>query len=187
MSVKYFVDLDGVLADWIGPALTLLGHDVAEVCKHWNTLTPRPWNVFDVLDVPASQAWRYIEHAGDRFWSTLPMLPHARELIRECQALGETTILTSPSTHPSSYAGKVQWLDHHFGRGFARKHALIGASKHVVARPGAVLIDDSPAHCDAWATEGGTALLFPGYGNDLHAHRDRAFAYIRPALLETRR
>lgn len=186
MSVKIFIDLDEVLAGWIPAVLDLLEIDIEYVLLEWSKLKPRPWNVFDVIDVTPREAWKRVELAGERFWAHLPKLPHAKQLVQQCQAIGETTILTSPSTHPSSYAGKVVWLDHHFGRGFARQHALIGAKKHVVARPGAVLIDDSPTHCAEWAAAGGQAILFPAYGNDLHAQRTVALNHIQPQLKELR-
>ena len=182
MSVKIFVDLDEVLGDWLTPALSIWGYDPSKLFAAWDKLSPRPWDVFQVIDMHPSEAWKAIEIAGASFWANLPLLPHAKQLIKTCEAIGETTILTSPSLHSSSYAGKVQWLGRHFGRGFARGRALIGASKHVVARPGAVLIDDSPANCKAWEAEGGRAILFPGYGNDLHPHRERALNYILPEL-----
>lgn len=180
--MKIFIDLDEVLAGWVPALVDLLELDLQYVLRVWNKKTPRPWDVFDVLDIPSSRAWGRIALAGDSFWANLPLLPHAKQLVSKCQALGETTILTSPSSHPSSYAGKVKWLDHHFGRGFARQHALIGSKKRVVARPGAVLIDDSPAHCAEWTAEGGHAILFPGVSNALHEYRHVALEYIRPQL-----
>lgn len=186
LSVKVFIDLDEVLADWLTPALNVMNHNPAKVFAAWDKLDPRPWDVFDVIETSKSRGWQALELAGASFWAHLPLLPHAKHLFKMCEAIGETTVLTSPSLHPSSYSGKVHWLNYHFGKGFAHKRALLGASKHVVARPGAVLIDDSPTHCEAWRAEGGHAILFPGHGNDLHAHRDRAFAYILPELMRLR-
>lgn len=184
--MKVFLDLDGVLASWVEPMLRLTGHDTAEVFARWEQLDPRPWNIFDVVDMSASQGWRAIDQAGDRFWANLPLMPHARELFARCEAIGETTILTAPSYDRSSQAGKAQWLDYHFGKGFARDRALLGASKHVVARPGALLIDDSPRNCAQWAAEGGSSILFPALGNERYRLADDPLTAIEPALVRAR-
>lgn len=180
--MKIFIDLDGVLADWLTPAIRLLDGDVEGVLSKWEKLNPRPWDLFDVLDVPRNYGYRKIELAGDQFWARLPIFPHAKHLVKRCQEIGESTILTSPFNHAGSYAGKVKWLDYHFGKGFARKHALIGAKKHVVSQPGSLLIDDRPKNCEAWKREGGTAILFPAFGNELFMYRKWALKYIESQL-----
>jgi len=181
--MKIFVDLDGVLADWLSPALCVMGYEPDAVYAAWDKLNPRPWNVFQVITTSADRGWQAIDLAGDSFWANLPKLSHANALMQSCRSVSDSvTVLTSPSQHPSSYSGKVRWLDHHFGRGFAHSQALLGGCKHVVARPGAVLIDDSPANCSAWEANGGHAILFPAVGNRLHAMRGKPLDYVTTQL-----
>jgi 5'(3')-deoxyribonucleotidase len=162
-----YLDVDEVLVDWVSPVLRLLGHDPDEVLARWSGLSPRPWDLFDVIDTSSSRAWWAIDNAGASFWASLEKYPWADELIALCQHHAPTVLLTSPSKHPSSHAGKAEWIAKHFGRDF--REYLLGSCKHRVAHPRAVLIDDSPKNCDAFYRHGGRSILFPGVGNNLHA------------------
>jgi 5'(3')-deoxyribonucleotidase len=185
-----YLDVDEVLVDWVGPALRLLGHDPAEVHTHWDTLSPRPWDVFQVVPRPPKAEggiWDAIDAAGSSFWANLETFPWANELVELCQTYAPTTLLTSPSQHSSSHAGKFEWIQRQFGRTF--KDYLLGSCKHRVAHPGALLIDDSPKNCAAFRNPGngipgGHAILFPGVGNDLHAQRHDPMPYVRQQLAQ---
>ena len=188
LVTSIFLDVDEVLADWIGPALRLLGYVPSEVYARWDTLTPRPWDVFDVVPRPPScdGVTDLIDAAGASFWADLPTYPWALELYNTCQLFGPTTLLTSPSKHASSHAGKFDWMQRVFGRGF--RNYFMGSVKYRVAHPGALLIDDSPKNCESFRAHGGHAILFPGVGNDLHhIPGDERVAYVREQLKGYRR
>ena len=176
-----FLDVDEVLVNWVDDALRLLGHNPADVHKRWAALSPRPWDLFAVLNEDPAEAWALIHAAGASFWSRLADYPWADELLGACEDFAATTLLTSPSQHPSSYAGKSQWMRETFGPGFSN-YAFTRA-KHRFAHPGALLIDDSPKNCRAFRDHGGHAILFPGIGNDLHhIPGDERVAYVREQL-----
>lgn len=176
-----YLDVDEVLVDWVTPALRLLGYVPEDVHAQWAAMKPRPWNLFDVLDVSPITAWTTIDLAGARFWEGLPDFPWTDDLLSLCTATAETTLLTAPSSDPSSYAGKRQWMRRRFGDTFGG-YALT-REKHRFAHAGAVLIDDSPSNCSRFVSRGGRAILFPGVGNDLHyVPGDERVAYVREAL-----
>jgi 5'(3')-deoxyribonucleotidase len=170
MTKVIFLDVDEVLANWIGALLKLLGRDPSEVHARWDALSPRPWDVVEVLNVDGnlsnSAMWRGIDNAGARFWHDVEPFPWCHELLALCRSVAPTYLLTTPSLHPSSLAGKLAWMQQHFGRDF--RDYLVGPAKHACARPDALLIDDSPKNCRAFIEHGGHAILFPGVGNDLH-------------------
>jgi 5'(3')-deoxyribonucleotidase len=183
ISVIY-CDVDEVLADWVGPALRLLGHDPETVYAHWDTLNPRPWDVFQVIARPGV-VWRAIDAAGSPFWADLEKLSWADDLLVLLRGFAPTVLLTSPSQHSSCHAGKFEWIQRHFGRTF--KDYLLGSCKHRCAHPGALLIDDSPKNCAAFREHGGHAILFPGVGNDLHIiPPNERVAYVAAQLMEYR-
>jgi 5'(3')-deoxyribonucleotidase len=163
-----YLDVDEVLADWVGAALRLLGHDPETVYALWSTLDPRPWDVFQVVPRPpkTNDKWDAIDAAGSSFWANLEPFEWMADLLALCREFAPTVLLTSPSQHSSSHAGKYEWIQRHFGRTF--KDYLLGSCKHRCAHPGALLIDDSPKNCAAFREHGGHAILFPGVGNDLH-------------------
>lgn len=180
------LDVDEVLVGWVDGVLRLLGYDEAEVLAQWAMLNPRPWDLFAVIDHTPAQGWAAIDEAGAEFWAGLDWLPWGQDLLRVCRGFAPTTLLSSPSLHPSSHAGKVMWMQRQFGRRF--RDYLLGAPKHRCAHPGALLIDDSPKNCEAFRAHGGRAILFPGVGNDLHhiAPSERV-AYVREQLEGYRR
>lgn len=161
-----FLDVDEVLADWVSALLRLLGRDPAEVHAQWSALSPRPWDVTEVLGVSGNAMWREIDEAGAGFWHDVEPFPWCHELFALCRSTAPTYLLTTPSLHPSSLAGKLAWMQQHFGRDF--RDYLVGPAKHACARPDALLIDDSPKNCRVFTEHGGHALLFPGVDNDLH-------------------
>ena len=161
-----FLDVDEVLANWVGAMLTLLGRDPVEVHAHWDTLSPRPWDVLAVLGESGNAMWRAIDAAGADFWHDVEPFPWCHALFAACRSVAPTYLLTSPSLHPSSLAGKLAWMQRQFGRDF--RDYLVGPAKHSCAHPGALLIDDSPHNCEKFIAHGGHAVVFPGVGNDLH-------------------
>lgn len=181
-----FLDVDEVLVDWVGGVLSLYGWDHEYLHRLWAKHDPRPWDLFSVLPVSSYLAWNRIDEAGAEFWANLQPLPWMRELYETCSAFAPTVLLTSPSEHSSSHAGKVQWMQREFGSNF--RDYLIGSVKHRCAHPGALLIDDSPRNCESFVEHGGHAILFPGVGNDLHAvPGHERVAHVRNALETFRR
>ena len=177
MQIKtIFLDVDEVLAQWVVAALRTLDYFGAHVdfdpClqpdavfARWDRLTPRPWDVCEVIPYTREQLWDAIHSRGAAFWSGLEPFPWAMDLYQRCSAVAPVVLLTSPSRDPSSYAGKAAWVKRHF----PDAEHLIGSCKHRVAHPSAVLIDDSPKNCAAFIEAGGHAIVFPGIGNILHA------------------
>lgn len=161
-----FLDVDEVLAAWVDALLQLLGRDPVEVNTRWDALSPRPWDVAEVLGISGNAMWRVIDGAGTSFWHDVEPFPWCHDLFALCRSVAPTYLLTTPSLHPSSLAGKLAWMQQHFGRDF--RDYLVGPAKHACARPDALLIDDSPKNCGKFITHGGHAILFPGVGNDLH-------------------
>ncbi len=102
-----YLDVDEVLVDWVGAALRVLGFDPDAIREHWDSLDPRPWNLFDVIDYDVRLAWMLIDEQGPEFWATLRPFPWAFDLLGACREVAPVTLLTSPSMHPNSRQGAV--------------------------------------------------------------------------------
>lgn len=179
-----FLDVDEVLADWLGATFNLLGIERVEADAKWSAMDPRPWDVFTALGVSGNAMWRAIDNAGAKFWADVEPFAHARQLLQVCNEFAPTTLLTSPSKHPSSYAGKAEWIAKHFP---GQSH-LIGSCKERCASPTALLIDDRAESCEKFREHGGHAILFPGCGNSLHGMPDyERVDYVRASLEHFRR
>ena len=62
--------------------------------------------------------WRAIDAAGADFWHDVEPFPWCHDLFAACRSVAPTYLLTSPSLHPSSLAGKLAWMQRQFGRDF---------------------------------------------------------------------
>lgn len=189
-----YLDVDGVLTDFMGAALRLHGRTTADVYagdpSHWR------WGVWGMLGLTAEAFWEPITSAGAAFWRDLAWTPEGRDLVDVVeQVFGQPNVylLTSPSDDPYSLAGKTQWVKQHLPQ-YARQ-TIVTPAKHAVAAEGRLLIDDSDDNCAKWAKAGGRAILFPRPWNVNLRYADRAldetiinlgkainarFIYVRP-------
>jgi hypothetical protein len=173
---RIFLDLDGVLADWAGAAIVALGHEPDRVFGAW------PAGEYDLaaaMGISGNAMWNAVHRGGAEFWATLQPYPWINELWDLCRSTAPTTILTSPSREPCSLAGKLTWLQTHFGREFGGY--LVGPDKSACARRGAVLIDDREHGCHEFVARGGHAIVFPQMWNSLGRMAD-PIAHVRAEL-----
>jgi 5'(3')-deoxyribonucleotidase len=169
--MNILLDLDGVLADFLSLAL--------EKLNNWNwpdgycqeptqQLTPEiyarigKFDIAEVYGISADKFWEVLEYK-DRFWCNLKPFPWARELYRYLSSIGQVTICTSPSLHPTCPAQKIEWVQRHLG--LRSSNMMIGSRKYLMAKPGNVLIDDYPKNVEAFRTVGGDAILVPSNWN----------------------
>lgn len=193
--MRILLDVDEVLADWVGGACRKWAVDPLRVLAHW---TPGEWGVVPPLSaamgLKASMTeedfWRPLDNDAD-FWADLQMLPWAEELLRVVKDLTDDWFLvSSPSWCDSSYTGKIRWAKRHFGRSFNR--LIVTPHKYALAMPGVVLVDDheqnldrfsyGPKHPTVTVATGGCGILFPRHHNRLHTTRERPVDLVAKAL-----
>jgi 5'(3')-deoxyribonucleotidase len=142
---KVYLDMDGVLADFFGEWARLDGKD------HYK-------------DIDNPQAKLELIRKHPTFWVNLPMLPHARELIRTVKELfGEYYICSKPlEGDPRSEPGKMAWIRDHLAdmppAGVILTH---NKAQHANTGNGPnILIDDYGVNVNAWKMAGGIALKY---------------------------
>lgn len=157
MLTAIYLDIDGVLADFVMPALLLHGRS--------DLLVPGAWpkgcyRLEEVLQKTESAFWHPIEQQGAKFWWNLPAYPWCRPLFNIArQHAHEVVLCSKPSLSPHSSYGKHIWINRTFGRNFI-DYALT-PRKHHFAGPGRVLVDDCEDNIAAWEHAGGIGVLFP--------------------------
>lgn len=195
MSHIIYLDLDGVLVDFVGGALRLLGlpeSDRQHVVE-WDALSRI---VEDrgmcYPDQGHDYVWARVDMAGEDFWADLPTLPHGAVLLTNILTANIPVVfVTASSRHHSSAAGKQKWLsdnlphDVYQGKPLHRRFAIC-PTKHLLAHPGALLVDDRPRNVDLFRGAGGKAVLWPQPWNhdtaeDINAARAR-LASVIPTL-----
>ena len=141
--------MDGVLCDFNARAQEVHG------CLH---LKLTNWEWHKDIGLTIEEFWEKIDNTPG-FWESLAPFPWMAELVQLIEDQCEFTLLTAPSWHPSSYAGKRKWIQQYFGESFTA--CMLGTRKYLLARPDAILIDDSNKNCAKFVKHGGSAILFP--------------------------
>ncbi len=189
MTPTIFLDLDGVLVDFVGGVM------------RWHGLAPKHRDEVDswdgipnvlsrLLGRPMSDAdmWRTIEDVS--FWRNLEWLPLGRQLYQDLAAIVPVVIMSTPCDHAASAAGKLDWIERELPPAQRREYALTPC-KHRFARPGSILVDDSGRNCDEFRAAGGRAFLWPATWNRYarpaaQADVDRCVSVIASAFKGTR-
>lgn len=182
---RVFVDLDGVLVDWMG--------GVRRIFPELPTDEAWPAGRYDVaavLGINRNAFWRIIAAEGEDWWANLDPYPWAGELLERAAEVGPVTIATSLAPCLDSHAGKALWLQLYFGTPGAiglygcrfRDYVLVGCGKEVLARPGDLLIDDSDREISAWRRADGLSLHLPRPWNALHAQSREPMAELSKIL-----
>lgn len=176
--MKIFLDLDGVIVDFIGGVLAL--HELrAPNIKH-EDITSYGCIVRKLGFQSEAEFWD--ETDTPKFWTELQFTPEAGTLLAFLKTY-DVTLLTSPS-HKAA-GPKQTWIRYSLPEFFKRGKYLIGPDKAAVAGHGKLLIDDSEENCERWVKNGGKAILFPRPWNNLR-YKD-PLEYVIDEVLEYRR
>jgi len=150
-SPVFGVDVDGVLADLVGP---LLDQVFAAT-----TLRFHPHDIvrFDLAGILGPHGWAAAHDALTRsgFARHLPILPGALQGITALRTLGRVVFVTTPFAPSPTWAhDRAAWLAEHFE---AQPADLVSLADKTLFR-GELLIDDSPTHLEAWSRLGRLAI-----------------------------
>ncbi len=167
------LDMDGVLCNMVKSAMSLYGLPIGESLS-----TDGKYDVARATGVSKTQFWKRVKEAGPAFWANLELYPWTIELINACKMVAPTIIITKPPhTVPEAACGKIEWIYEHFGR--TTEDYVITPSKHLLAQPNRLLIDDDGKNTKAWTKAGGRAILFPQPWNDSILSVEDVIEYVR--------
>lgn len=169
-----FLDMDGVIVDFMTSSLEL--HGGGHLLETW---PPGEKDAHTLLGITRGQFWKKLDAAGAQFWSDLPPYPWTFDLLSLLRRIAPVTILTSPSMSHDCPGGKILWMRKHLGKGF--RDYLIGPSKHLLAHPDTLLVDDKESNVEKFRSAGGQAILFPRPWNSNHHELD-PLEYVRRQL-----
>lgn len=179
-----YLDMDGVLADFVRSAICSLARDPEEVMAR---IVPGDYDgIYQALQMTEDEFWWKMDATpggaapGSHLWEHMVPYPWRDRLYSICKKAAPTWILTSPSRSAGSSYGKVRWLQRWLGESF-RNYVLTPRKWHL-ARPGTLLIDDSGRNVEKWREAGGAAILFPRIWNEDHALADLPMAQVEREL-----
>lgn len=184
MIKTIFVDLDGVLVNFLGGLHKALGvpysyEDYPYEKGKWNMLT----DIKRFDDIPIT-----FEQCNDccdaSFWQHLDWMHDGRDILRAIlTTLGLETVylLTTPMPNLESASGKMIWVNNNLS--ICLKRTIITqAPKHLLARPDTLLIDDKDENVDGFRKAGGRALLVPRPWNHAHLQANQTIEVVRDFL-----
>lgn len=157
-EMKCFIDMDGVLADFVGAACR--AHN-----RPWPYDDPKNLGTFEIepaWGITPREFWKPIDALGMGFWEGLEKTEESDRIVKLAIALYGITnvcVLTSPSEDPGCVPGKRAWLKKHYPE--LGKNVLFGSAKHFVSGKDRLLIDDRDKNIEDFEAYGGTGILVP--------------------------
>lgn len=146
----FFLDLHGVLIDFVGQCNDTFDVDIyADPKHHGDWHAPR----------------HVIRNFGERvsrqpasFWAEMPLLEGAHAIL---EAHDNPVILTTPWGNAASFVGTRALIERHF----LNVPYIFAMDKTPLAK-GNYLLDDKEENIDAWNLAGGIGILHPGVMNN---------------------
>lgn len=168
-----FLDMDGVLADFIGGAIAHHSLPLQVEDSDWYF-----WRKHGMTD---DEFW---EPLGEHFWANLQPTSDMRAIVDVVSHYfdidHDVFLLTSPCLTAGCSVGKAKWVDKYFPHWSRR--LLLTDRKELFAGRGRVLIDDHDANYVKWLKAGGDACLVPRPWNGVSEHSERAIEVLAAKL-----
>lgn len=162
MTQRILLDMDGVLADFVGGACQIHSRDnpYQDVCHNGR------YDIASILKMSNTEFWQPM---GKDFWANLPLTAEALDLVDLVVGyfgLENVCILSSPNLNHESMMGKLIWIERHLPQ--FRRQFLFGPRKQFCAAPNHVLIDDHDDNARNFTAAGGKGFLYPRPWNSAH-------------------
>lgn len=153
MKTQIFLDLDGIIRDFIAGCIDLFELDITHNdVKGWGAIGDI---VCHERGLSVEDFW---ESMKPDFFEFLPRTEYAETVLNITRQLNPT-ILTAPTLNS---AGPTQrWIRRELPNFFDKKKYLIGPDKSSCAHRESLLIDDSDKNCTDFVKNGGDAIVFP--------------------------
>jgi 5'(3')-deoxyribonucleotidase len=169
-----FLDLDGVLVDFVKGALDYWDAEDF-VVDHWDfdkTLSAK-------LKINVEYFWGCLDQG---FWEALEWTPDGKDILAACEEKygGEVYLLTSPCATEGCAEGKTNWVKRNLPQ-YQRK-LFIGSAKHAFASPDKTLVDDSDTNVKKFSQAGGKTVLVPRAWNEMRHLKDSAASCVKERL-----
>lgn len=156
---KIFLDMDGVLVDFVKGAATLLG---IEPNKFPSANRPKDKE----FDNKLWSAVRSYEKAGNKFWLDLDPMPDFKLLWNYVKGY-DPEILTATGDHGTATVEKNKWSASHLGKDIVVHTVNHSRDKGKYAVNNGILIDDRQRSIDAWVDGGGIGILHKNAGDTI--------------------
>lgn len=143
---KIFLDLDGVLVDFVGGTTNYL--DKKRIA---------PFNSNENTD---TQRWKVLSTVKD-FWQNLPVLQDGIKLFGYVKKFRPSILSAYAGSKEKAIQGKSEWLVEHVGLEYIDSiHVVKRSEKKTFATGYNLLIDDQSRNIEEWERAGGIGILY---------------------------
>ena len=157
---RVLLDVDGVLADFLTPALAFVKGVTGKTYQAADMTT---WDIFEIIGKEWEQPFfEACNRPG--FAASLDVYPGAQEGVARLQEVAEVYIVTSPLNHNPTWTHEREgWLLRHFG--IPSNRVVHTSAKYLCV--GDALVDDRPLNIRRWNEEHptGAGLLWDASWN----------------------
>ncbi len=177
--------MDGVLANFFTAALVKLNEAESPSCfcitEKEYAINVQIFDMAEAFEITPTQFWSTIDTPG--FWRKLYPMKWAFTLEDHLRQTGlPVYISSSPSAQAHCIPEKLAWLYRHFN--IRETSCMFGSAKHLMAKPGALLIDDRQKNCDKFIEAGGDAVCVPSNWNTYDMSWDTLWKPIKAKLYQ---
>ena len=181
MKPDFLIDVDEVLADFVGPAAEI----VAEVLG-------RPWGLHETADdnwdmfaklTDEQKAQVLVKTNAKGFCAGLKPKDGALDFVRSLRRRCNVYAVTSPQHSPHWVFERTEWLEDFFE--FDRNHVVHTDAKFLCR--GDFFLDDNPNHVQRWSerhTPGGYGMLWTTSHNQKLKGHDKLRVYSWDEVLK---
>ena len=158
-----YLDMDGVCTNFVEAVFDLFERTYTQTA-----FQAGEYSLEKILNLSPEQLWTSVNAEGADFWRDLEPYLWFDNLYSKLTEIGNVYFCSSPTRSSTCLLGKIQWLQDRFGKGF--RNYIFTPYKHLLAKPGTLLIDDSDAEVEKFFEEDRRAgtILFPQPWNSRH-------------------
>lgn len=174
---KCLLDMDGVLADFLGGVSKRHNRPLPYVDLKWLGI----WDTEKGWGITPEEFWAPVDDF--EFWEGLEKTPEADKIVKLAEEKfgpQNVAILTAPSKSPFCFTGKRAWLEKNYPQFLGK--IIFGSAKEFLAHPNSYLIDDRDKNIEGFRLAGGHGILVPRDWNSEFTHRNLVMARVMAQL-----
>lgn len=185
MLKRAFIDMDDVLADFIGGILKVHGWTPEKLEEVHDR---NRWSVIESMGMTEEEFWEPVRRgsclfsfSARNFWAHLAIKKFAWDVLNWAESIAdEWYILSAPQNYAECYAGKVNWIQQYLGDKF--ENFILTKHKTLFAGEGTLLVDDRKETVEAFREAGGIGIVYPTRYNRLSSFVDDPITYLEKGL-----
>ena len=177
--MRCYLDMDGVLVDFIGGANRAHGKEDPFLIE----ANRGTYAVEELWGMTPKEFWEPLNSL--EFWENLEKTPECDEIIElACNGFGDENvcILTAPSEFEGCMVAKQRWMKKHYPEFVKRTIFAAAGTKQFIGGPEKLLIDDRDSNVEEWRKAGGRGILLPRPWNKLHHQSDHPMRWLKEEL-----